>query len=95
MKAYVTGELNDIFFHETKFDGNTYDGYQVELFNPEFTTPKNRYMPFKFDVKTAEALKLNNTDYVKSLRGKNVTVEGNLTDYNGRLTFRPTGLKLS
>lgn len=95
MKAFVTGELNDIYFHETKFEGKTYDGYQVELFNPDFNSPRNRFMPFKFDTKTAEQLQLNKPEYVKQVKGKTVTIEGQLTDYNGRLTFRPTGFKVS
>jgi len=94
MKVLLQGILKDCYFHEADFQGSKYPGFQMELFNPDWTSPTNRYFTLKFSVETAAKLGLDKADHVKSMVDHRIEVVGDLRESQYGLKLIPSGVKV-
>jgi hypothetical protein len=95
MKMFIQGELSDIYYVEPEYNGQKYPGYQVEFFNPDGQNQKTRRPTIKVSIDIIKLAKLDNQDQLKSVRGKQVQIEGTpQTTPEGRLTLQPKTIRV-
>jgi len=94
MKCYLKGTVEDIFPYTAEYEGKKYPGVVVELFDEDWTSPKDRHFQLKFQENVAHQLKLDQEETKKQYLGKVVSIECSVRGSQGSYTLSPNSVKL-
>ena len=97
MRASISANCSDIYFLSKKYknkagEDRTFEGWNIELFNPEFSSQYDRLLTLVMDKENGDKADLGKQkmNYVN----KKVKVTCNLTQYQNTIRLTPVMLEL-